>query len=96
MRTWHRASDMTADHGHRFSHHLVYRSAQHNFQGYHLWSRMGENADLERFIARATPRQREVLGFPKIGHEYWNDETLAAVQLRYPKIAVEPYRKAIK
>jgi hypothetical protein len=57
---------------------------------------MGENADLERFIARATPRQREVLGFPKIGHEYWNDETLAAVQLRYPKIAVEPYRKAIK
>lgn len=93
MRTWHRASDMTADHGHRFSHHLVYRAAQHNFQGYHLWSRMGENADLGRFIARTTPRQREVLGFPKIGHEYWNPETLSAVQLRYPKMDLEPYRK---
>lgn len=93
MRTWHRASDMTANHGHRFSHHLVYRAAQHNFQGYHLWSRMGENADLERFIERATPKQREVLGFPKIGHEYWNADTLAAVQLRYPKIDVSPYAK---
>jgi hypothetical protein len=77
---------MTADHGHRFSHHLVYRSARHNFQGYHLWSRMGENADLERFIARATPRQREVLGFPKTDSDYWNDQTRAAVRLRYPQI----------
>lgn len=91
MRTWHRASDMTAKHGHRFSHHLVYRAAGHNFQGYHLWSRMGEDADLERFIARATPRQREVLGFPKIGHEYWNDEMRAAVQLRYPKMDLSAY-----
>jgi ectoine hydroxylase-related dioxygenase (phytanoyl-CoA dioxygenase family) len=95
MRTWHRASDMTAAHGHRFSHHLVYRAAQHNFQGYHLWSRMGENADLEKVIERASPKQREVLGFPKIGHEYWNAETLAAVQLRYPKMDVAPYAKRV-
>ncbi|MBC8105576.1 MAG: phytanoyl-CoA dioxygenase family protein [Anaerolineae bacterium] len=94
MRTWHRASDMTATRGHRFSHHFVYRSAQHNFQGYHLWSRMGENADLERFIARSTPKQREVLGFPKIGHGYWKAETLAAVQLRYPKMDLALYQGA--
>lgn len=92
MRTWHRASDMTATHGHRFSHHFVYRATQHNFQGYHLWSRMGENADLERFIERASPKQREVLGFPKIGHEYWNVETLAAVQSRYSKADFSVYR----
>src|SRR4051812_21168403 len=49
MRTWHRASDMTAESGARFSHHFVWRSAAHNFQGYHLWSRMGENPDLQRF-----------------------------------------------
>jgi ectoine hydroxylase-related dioxygenase (phytanoyl-CoA dioxygenase family) len=91
MRTWHRASDMTADAGHRFSHHFVWRAASHNFQGYHLWSRHGENPDLQRFIERATPRQREVLGFPKVTDAYWNDETRAALKLRYPKIDLKPY-----
>jgi ectoine hydroxylase-related dioxygenase (phytanoyl-CoA dioxygenase family) len=87
MRTWHRASDITADSGARCSHHLVWRSAAHDFQGYHLWSRMGENPDLQRFIERASPRQREVLGFPKSDSAYWNEETRAAVKLRYPRIA---------
>jgi ectoine hydroxylase-related dioxygenase (phytanoyl-CoA dioxygenase family) len=91
MRTWHRASDITADSGVRFSHHLVYRAAQHNFQGYHLWSQHGENPELQRFIERSTPRQRELLGFPPAGHKYWNDETIAAVQLRYPKMDLRPY-----
>jgi ectoine hydroxylase-related dioxygenase (phytanoyl-CoA dioxygenase family) len=92
MRTWHRASAITADSGARFSHHLVWRAAAHSFAGYHLWSRMGENPELQRFIERATPRQREVLGFPPPGHPYWNDETLDAVALRYPKMRMTPYR----
>jgi hypothetical protein len=91
MRTWHRASAMTASEGVRFSHHFVWRSGQYNFQGYHHWPQHGENEDLQRFIERATPRQREVLGFPPPGHEYWNDETLAAVRLRYPKMGVTAY-----
>jgi ectoine hydroxylase-related dioxygenase (phytanoyl-CoA dioxygenase family) len=95
MRTWHRASDMTADFGGRFSHHFVWRSAKHNFQGYHLWSRVGENPDLQRFIESAMPRQREVLGFPKIGDDYWNDQTIDAVQLRYPKMDLAPYERAL-
>jgi len=92
MRTLHRASAITAERGARFSHHLVYRAARHNFQGYHLWSHHGENPDLSKFIQRATPRQREVLGFPKPDDPYWNDQTLAAVALRYPAIDMTPYR----
>jgi ectoine hydroxylase-related dioxygenase (phytanoyl-CoA dioxygenase family) len=91
MRTWHRASAITATTGVRFSHHFVWRSGAYNFQGYHLWPRHGENEDLQRFVERATPRQREVLGFPPPGHEYWNEETLAAVRLRYPKMDTTPY-----
>ncbi len=91
MRTWHRASDITADTGARFSHHLVYRSARHNFQGYHHWPRHGENEQLQSFITRATPKQREVLGFPKPGDPYWNAETLAAVKMRYPGIDLSVY-----
>jgi ectoine hydroxylase-related dioxygenase (phytanoyl-CoA dioxygenase family) len=91
MRTWHRASAITAEFGVRFSHHFVWRAAEHAFAGYHLWSRMGENPELQRFIERATPRQREVLGFPRPGHPYWNEETLQAVALRYPKMDMTPY-----
>jgi hypothetical protein len=93
MRTWHRASDITAEFGVRFSHHLVYRAAAHAFQGYHQWSQMGEKPELSRFIERARPRQREVLGFPPPGSEYWNDETLAAVGMRYPKMDMGPYQR---
>jgi len=93
MRTWHRASAMTADFGARLSHHLVWRSGAHDFQGYHLWSRLGENDELQRFIERATPEQREVLGFPKASDPYWNEETLSAVALRYPRMDMTPYRK---
>ena len=92
MRTFHRASDMTADFGVRLSHHMVWRGADHGFQGYHQWSRFGEKPELARFIERATPRQREAIGFPAPGHAYWNDETLAAVALRYPRMDVAPYR----
>ncbi len=86
MKTWHRASNITADEGARFSHHLVYRSAKQNFQGYHHWPRHGENELLQHFIARATPKQREVLGFPKMNDPYWTEQTRAAVTLRYPGI----------
>jgi hypothetical protein len=86
MRTWHRASNITADEGARFSHHLVYRSANHTFQGYHHWPRHGENEQLQQFIAQAKPRQREVLGFPRMDDAYWNEQTRSAVRLRYPGI----------
>jgi hypothetical protein len=95
MRTWHRASDMTADGGAggaRFSHHFVWRSAAHPFQGYHQWSSRGENPEMQRFIEGTTPRKREVLGFPPPGDKYWTDETRAAVALRYPKMDMGPYR----
>jgi ectoine hydroxylase-related dioxygenase (phytanoyl-CoA dioxygenase family) len=86
MCTWHRASAIVADSGARFSHHMIYRSARHNFQGYHHWPQHGENELLQQFIARATPQQRQALGFPRMDDPYWNDQTRAAVKLRYPGI----------
>jgi hypothetical protein len=91
MRTFHRASDVSAEFGERFSHHLVYRSGKHNFQGYHLWAKHGENEELQRFIERSTVRQREVLGFPRVGDAYWNEETVRAVGLRYPGMDMGVY-----
>src|SRR4051812_9135180 len=92
MKTWHRASDIVAEAGARFTHHLVYRAARHAFQGYHQWSQFGEKPELAAFIESATPRQREMIGFPAVGDAYWNDETLADVALRYPGMDMTPYR----
>jgi hypothetical protein len=91
MRTWHRASSMTAESGMRLSHHFVWRSARHAFQGYHQWSQKGEHPELQRFIERAAPRQREVLGFPKPSDPYWNDHTIKALKLRYPGMDARAY-----
>ncbi|MEX2215883.1 MAG: phytanoyl-CoA dioxygenase family protein [Phycisphaeraceae bacterium] len=93
MRTFHRATAITADFGARFTQHLVYRSRQHGFQGHELWSSHGEKHELHRFIEMASPRQREALGFPKVGDPYWNEVTLAGVKRRYPKMDLRPYRK---
>jgi hypothetical protein len=93
MGTFHRAGEMTEEPGlARFSQHMVWRAAAHPYAGYHLWSRFGERDELERFIERTTPRQREVLGFPPPGHPYWNEQTLAGVAARYPEMDLRPYR----
>lgn len=92
MRTFHRAGEITAESGVRFTQHLVYRSSVCPFNGYHQYSQFGEKPELKRFIERATPRQREMLGFPPPGHAYWNAETLAAVAQRYAGMDMKPYR----
>ena len=92
MRTFHRAGEMTADFGVRFTHHLVYRSAACVFNGYHQYSQFGEKPEMRQFLQRATPRQRELVGFPPPGHPYWNEQTLAEVGRRYPKMDMEAYR----
>ena len=94
MRTFHRAGEIAADRGARFSHHMVYRSAACPFNGYHQYSQFGEKPEMQRFLQRAAPRQREVLGFPPPGHPYWNEETLDAVARRYPRMDMGPYRLA--
>lgn len=96
MRTLHRASEIVADRGARFTHHLVYRSARHAFAGYHQWSRFGEKPELRRFLEQAEPLQREVIGFPPVGHPYWNGQTLAGVAQRYPGLDMSIYRRGIK
>ncbi len=86
MRTFHRAGELTADAGVRFSHHLIYRGATHAFNGYHQYSRFGEKPEMKRFIERA------VLGFPRAGDSYWTKETVEAVGKRYPGMDMSPYR----
>jgi hypothetical protein len=93
MRAFHRGTAITADFGARFTHHLVYRAKAHGFQGYQHWPSYGEQQELHSFLERATPRQREALGFPKVGDPYWNTAMIEGVAKRYPGMDMRPYRK---
>jgi hypothetical protein len=44
------------------------------------------------FIPECTVRQRDLFGFPRPGDDYWNEQTLADVALRYPGMDMAPYR----
>jgi hypothetical protein len=44
------------------------------------------------WIERASVAERELLGFPAPGHDYWTEETLAGVAARFPEMDLDPYR----
>lgn len=93
MKTFHRGSKMLASTGARFTHHFVFRHAGHEWMGWRAWPRHGADAEMREWLQDATPRQREVLGFPGPGHPYWTPETLEGVARRYPGMDMAPYRE---
>lgn len=95
MQTFHRGSAMTAPSGVRWTQHLVYRARRHQFCGYQAWPSFGEQHEMERFLTRASVRQRCVLGFPAPGNEYWTPQTLKGMAQRYPQMDLTPYRQAM-
>jgi hypothetical protein len=91
MATVHRASRITLTNRTRYSHHIVYRSEDAPWVGYRVWANYGLSHEMQRFMEQASPRQRELLGFPAPSHRYWNEETLAGIAARYPGMDMRPY-----
>jgi hypothetical protein len=42
-------------------------------------------------MANASPRERDLFGFPPPGHEYWNEQTLGDTAARWPGLDITPY-----
>jgi ectoine hydroxylase-related dioxygenase (phytanoyl-CoA dioxygenase family) len=92
LRTFHRGSAMQAAEGARFSHHLGYRPAPRPYYDPRGYMRSGGSAEMDRFLTRATPAQRALVGFPPVGDSYWDAEMLEGVARRYPQMDMTPYR----
>lgn len=45
---------------------------------------------LENVISQSTVEQRNVLGFPEPGHDYWNQDTINGVNRRYGPFGFDP------
>jgi phytanoyl-CoA dioxygenase PhyH len=91
---FHRGSRIVAPHGVRVSHHIVYRADWAPWIGYRHWGNHGLSREMQRFIERLSPRQRELLGIPAPGHEFWDAETLVGMAARYAGMDMTPYLDA--
>jgi hypothetical protein len=49
---------------------------------------------MNHLLTQASPRERQLLGFPAVGDPYWDEETLAGVAARYPEMDMTPYKEA--
>lgn len=94
MATYHRGTAFRTTSGARFAQHIVYRTAGAEWQGWRAFPRYARTPEMERFMATATPRQRELIGVPPPGHPYWSEATVAGVALRYPGMDLTPYATA--
>lgn len=92
---FHRGTSLKGERRSRFVMIAGYQQRGLPWAGPSKWPEMGHLAQFREVLELATPRERELFGFPSVGHEYWNEQTLADIQLRYPKMDMTPYREAV-
>lgn len=94
MNTFHRGSALKASEGLRFAQNIGFKRADMTFCGQVTFQHEGGRPEMDHFLVTATPRQREFVGFPRVGDPYWDAYTLAGVAARYPEMDLSPYRAA--
>jgi hypothetical protein len=87
----HRGSRMTAERSARFALLAHYDVWGPRWTGRVGWAANSNTAEWGELIERATPRERAVFGFPAPGDPYWDQQTLADTQARYPKADLTLY-----
>ncbi len=96
--TRHSASPFTAERGARPKVHVGFARADRPWEGGRAFlPKTGGPrffAAMRAFLGAATPRQRELVGFPPPGDPLWTDAFLAGMVERYPGFDPAPYRAA--
>jgi len=89
---FHRGSNFTAPNRSRFAVLTDFKTRAWRWQGKLAWPDESERPAWDEAICKMTPRQRDLFGWPPIGSDYWNAQTLRDVQMRYPDLDLAPYR----
>jgi hypothetical protein len=90
--TFHRGTALTSPRGVRYTIHVSFRRAECAWIGRMAWPRSSTLPGWDAFVARATPRQLQLFGFPPPGHPYWTADTLAGCAARYPGFDLDAWR----
>jgi hypothetical protein len=88
---YHRGSDFGAPGRSRFVYLADFQERGWRWNGKMSWPGLSGNLAMIEVMTRMTPRERDLFGWPPIGSEYWNEQTLADVAVRYPDIDLGPY-----
>ncbi|RPG29111.1 MAG: hypothetical protein CBC52_005680 [Gammaproteobacteria bacterium TMED92] len=91
MRTFHRGTAFQAE-GARVGHFISYAPKGPKWLGIVGWPEQGVHKSFTAWMEQATLEERELIGFPAPGDEYWSDETLAGVSARFPNMDMRPYK----
>jgi hypothetical protein len=98
--TWHRGTPIRPG-TLRLVQNMTFRKAESEWvsvlQPGWAWAMYRRSRVMESLIATASVEQRCVLGFPRPGHPYWTNETLAAVEARFGALGIDmtPYARAL-
>jgi hypothetical protein len=87
----HRGSNITGAGSWRFSILADFQVRGTTWGGKMAWPKQSPQR-WAKLIPQCSVRERDLFGFPRPGHRYWNEQTLADVALRYPGMDMEPYR----
>jgi hypothetical protein len=91
---YHRGTNMTAPHGHRYAVMACYKDAANDTIGYHA-SPFHHTKPWHRIFDHATPEQLACFGVYPPGHAFWTATTLVRAQARYPNWDMTPYREKL-
>ena len=81
---------------HRFLLNVSYKVAGQDWIGYHSVQSNATHPSWVQFVEGSTPRELELFGFPPPGHPVWTAELVDATREKYPKLDVEPWRRALR
>jgi hypothetical protein len=87
----HRGSRMTGERSARFALLADYDAWGPRWTGRVAWAERATQPGWSEIVERATPRERSVFGWPAPGDPYWDEQTLAETQTRYPGADLTPY-----
>lgn len=87
----HRASNLIQPGASRFVITIGYQVRCNPWMGYHSWPFRGEFGEFMNVIRASSPRQLQMIGFPRPGDRFWTDETVRSVEERYD-IDLGPFR----
>jgi hypothetical protein len=90
----HRGSNFTEAERSRFVMLVDFQQRGWRWNGKMSWPDHAEMPGMTEAMVRMTPRERDLFGWPPIGSDYWNAQTLRDVGLRYPGIDLSPYADA--
>jgi ectoine hydroxylase-related dioxygenase (phytanoyl-CoA dioxygenase family) len=91
----HRGSDFRAPGRSRFAMLVDFTQRGWRWNGKMSWPDHAEKPGFTDAMARMTPRQRDLFGWPPVGSDYWTPQTLRDVAARYPGMDMTPYAEGV-